>query len=65
MKNVLAGLATLKETHSEYKDVFIDETATFDCLLEEEEPILEQEHRQEEEPSIPEEDRNVDLEEFF
>uniref|UniRef100_A0A671XJ70 ATP-dependent DNA helicase n=1 Tax=Sparus aurata TaxID=8175 RepID=A0A671XJ70_SPAAU len=59
MKNVLAGLATLKEMHSEYKNVFIDETATFDCLLEEEEPI------EEEEPRIPEEDRDVDLEEIF
>ena len=59
MKNVLAGLATLKETHSEYKDVLIDETATFDCLLKEEEPILE------EESCIPEEDGDVDLEEIF
>uniref|UniRef100_A0A671TM37 ATP-dependent DNA helicase n=2 Tax=Sparus aurata TaxID=8175 RepID=A0A671TM37_SPAAU len=71
MKNVLAGLATLKEMHSEYKDVFIDETATFDCLLEEEDPIEEEESRQEEEPiddedpSIPEEDRDVDLEDIF
>ncbi|KAE8291439.1 ATP-dependent DNA helicase PIF1 [Larimichthys crocea] len=32
MKNVLAGLATLKDIHSEYKDVSIDETATFDSL---------------------------------
>ena len=29
MKNVLAGLATLKEMHSEYKDITIDESATF------------------------------------
>ncbi|KAE8291444.1 hypothetical protein D5F01_LYC11049 [Larimichthys crocea] len=32
MKNVLTGLATLKDIHSEYKDVSIDETATFDSL---------------------------------
>ncbi|KAE8291787.1 hypothetical protein D5F01_LYC09148 [Larimichthys crocea] len=32
MKNVLAGLATLKDIHSEHKDVSIDETATFDSL---------------------------------
>ena len=32
MKNVLAGLATLKDMHSEYKDVSVDETATFDSL---------------------------------
>ncbi|KAE8291528.1 hypothetical protein D5F01_LYC08879 [Larimichthys crocea] len=32
MKNVLAGLAKLKEIHSEYKDVSIDESATFESL---------------------------------
>ncbi|KAE8288358.1 hypothetical protein D5F01_LYC12227 [Larimichthys crocea] len=32
MKNVLAGLAKLKEIHSEYKDVSIDECATFESL---------------------------------
>ncbi|XP_030269575.1 uncharacterized protein LOC115579943 [Sparus aurata] len=57
MKNVLAGLATLKETHSEYKDVFIDETATFDCLLEKEDLIEEEESRQEEEPIDDEDPR--------
>ncbi|KAG7482471.1 hypothetical protein JOB18_021892 [Solea senegalensis] len=32
MKNVLAGLATLKETHSEYRNIKIDESATFESL---------------------------------
>ncbi|KAG7455732.1 hypothetical protein JOB18_011132 [Solea senegalensis] len=32
MKNVLAGLATLKETHSEYHEINIDESATFESL---------------------------------
>ncbi len=32
MKNVLAGLAKLKDMHSEYKDVAIDENATFSSL---------------------------------
>ncbi|KAG7465590.1 hypothetical protein JOB18_040958 [Solea senegalensis] len=32
MKSVLAGLATLKETHSEYHEIKIDESATFENL---------------------------------
>ncbi|XP_027146424.1 uncharacterized protein LOC109138373 isoform X2 [Larimichthys crocea] len=32
MKNVLAALATLKDMHSEYKDVSIDQGATFNSL---------------------------------
>ncbi|KAE8277990.1 hypothetical protein D5F01_LYC23957 [Larimichthys crocea] len=33
MKNVLAALATLKDMYSEYKDVSIDQGATFNSLL--------------------------------
>ncbi|KAJ8378401.1 hypothetical protein AAFF_G00242890 [Aldrovandia affinis] len=32
MKNVLAGLTKLKETHPQYSDVAIDESATFESL---------------------------------
>ncbi|KAK0147923.1 hypothetical protein N1851_012383 [Merluccius polli] len=32
MKNVLAGLAKLKQLHSEYKDVSIDDSATYESL---------------------------------
>ena len=45
MKNVLAGLATLKDMHSEYKDVSVDETATFDSLPDDV-PCDEEEPRQ-------------------
>lgn len=36
MRNVLAGLRTLKESHPEYVDVTIDENATFDDVLDDE-----------------------------
>ena len=36
MQNVLEGLRTLKATHPEYRDVTIDESATFDNVLDDE-----------------------------
>ena len=63
MKNVLAGLRTLKETHSEYSDIVIDESAEFESLEEDlqvdEEEDVQQENSdaaQPEEPSNPEEE---------
>ncbi|XP_035989961.1 uncharacterized protein LOC118561833 isoform X1 [Fundulus heteroclitus] len=50
MKNVLAGLATLKRTHPDYRDVTVNESAAFD--FQEDEPTEE---------SIPESDHDSDV----
>ncbi|KAK0151948.1 ATP-dependent DNA helicase PIF1 [Merluccius polli] len=75
MKNVLAGLAKLKQLHSEYKDVSIDDSATYESLQDDEE---DSQHNtavaaQPEQHSTPEQqsdteknmEADIDLEELF
>ncbi|KAJ8367171.1 hypothetical protein AAFF_G00324500 [Aldrovandia affinis] len=59
MKNVIAGLTKLKETHPQYSDVGIDESATFESL-QGDRPVDEEDAKQDnpdaaqpEEPSNP------------
>ncbi|XP_054894938.1 uncharacterized protein LOC129365627 [Poeciliopsis prolifica] len=47
MKNVLAGLRKLKESHPDYKEVSINESATFDCF-QEDQPVEDSDTQAEE-----------------
>ena len=72
MKDVLAALSVLKRLHPEYKDVSIDESATFERLQDDESANAQDSRHntadaaQPEQPSIPEErEMDVDLDEVF
>ncbi|KAK0133511.1 hypothetical protein N1851_030971 [Merluccius polli] len=79
MKNVLAGLAKLKQLHSEYKNVSIDDSATYESLQDDESADEEDSQHntavavQPEQHSTPEQhsdteenmETDIDLEEVF
>ncbi|KAJ8353098.1 hypothetical protein AAFF_G00109120 [Aldrovandia affinis] len=60
MKNVLAGLTKLKETHPQYSDVAIDESATFESLQDDQPVDEEDAQRDNPDAAQPEEPSNPD-----
>lgn len=73
MKNVLAGLAILKQLHSEYKDECIDNNATYESLQDDDSTNEEDSQHNTAVAAQPEQnsdtndnmDTEIDLEEVF